>query len=201
MMAVILFRYPGAMGHSRDEKTRSHERIVEAATGLMMEAGTGGPSVAEVMSAAGLTHGGFYKHFGSREELVAAAVAAAMESSNKATREVVEGTDDPLAAFVDWYASPAHRDSLRESCGVATLGADALRGDGRLREAYAAQVERYVELLQGLLGKPGEPADRGAALAAMSTLVGALYVSRAVGDGQLSAEVLASAREAVKAAE
>jgi TetR/AcrR family transcriptional repressor of nem operon len=185
------------MGHSRDEKTQSHERIVEAAADLMMEAGTEAPSVAEIMSSAGLTHGGFYKHFDSRDELVAAAVEAVMESSNEATRTVVADAEDPLAAFVDWYASPAHRDNLADSCGVAGLGADALRGEGRLREIYRGQVERYVELLEPLLGEAGEPADRRAALAAMSTLVGALYVSRAVGDEALSEEILASARESV----
>jgi TetR/AcrR family transcriptional regulator, transcriptional repressor for nem operon len=200
MMDDILLRYPLHMGHSRDEKTRSHERIVEAAAGLMMEGGTETPSVAEIMSAAGLTHGGFYKHFDSRDELVAEAAAAAMEASNEATLEVVAGAEDPLGAFVDWYASPAHRDNLRQGCGVARLGADASSGDEQLREVYSAQVERYGELFEQLLGADGEPADRKAALAAMSTLVGALYVSRAVGEGALSEEILESARAAVKAA-
>jgi len=182
------------MGHSRDEKTRSHERIVEAATELMMEGGTEAPSVAEIMSAAGLTHGGFYKHFGSRDELVAAAVEAAMAASNEATSAVVAEAENPLAAFVEWYASPQHRDDLRQGCGVARLGADALRGDEQLRQVYGAQVERYAELLQDLLGEDG---DRETALAAMSTLVGALYVSRAVDDEAFSEEILASARRSV----
>jgi TetR/AcrR family transcriptional regulator, transcriptional repressor for nem operon len=182
------------MGHSREEKLQSHERIVEAAAQLMMESGTEAPSVAEIMSAAGLTHGGFYKHFGSREELVAAAVAQAMDASETATREVVEEAEDPLAAFVEWYASPAHRDDLRDGCGVARLGADALLGEERVREVYREQVERYAALLQTLLG---DGTDREAALAAMSTLVGALYVARAVGDEALSEEILAGARASV----
>ena len=185
------------MGHSRDEKTRSHERIVAAATGLMMEGGTEAPSVADIMSSAGLTHGGFYKHFASRDELVAAAVASAMDASNEATREALEGAGDPLAAFVEWYASPAHRDDLRSGCAVAALGTDAGRGDPGLQELFQDQVERYAGLLERLLGEPGAPADRRAALAALSTLVGALYVSRAVGDEAFSAEILASARESV----
>jgi len=193
-MGIILFRYPVGMGHSRDEKTRSHERIVEAASELMMEGGTEAPSVAEIMSSAGLTHGGFYKHFGSRDELVAAAVASAIGASNEATREVLEGTEDRLAAFVEWYASPAHRDDLRSGCAVAALGTDAGRGDPGLQELFQDQVERYVELLQDLLGEDG---DRETALAAMSTLVGALYVSRAVGDEAFSEEILASARRSV----
>ena len=182
------------MGHSREEKSQSHERIVAAARGLMMEAGTGSPSVAEVMSAAGLTHGGFYKHFGSRDELVAAAVAAAMTAGDEAIRALIAEAEDPLAAFVEWYASPEHRDNLSESCGVARFGSDALGADEQLRQIYGAQVERYVGLLQELLGADG---SREAAIAAMSTLVGALDAARAVADEALSAEILASARASV----
>ena len=99
-----------------------------------------------------------------------------------------------LAAFVEWYASAAHRDDLRNGCAVAALGTDAGRGDPGLQELFQDQVERYVELLQDLLGEDG---DRETALAAMSTLVGALYVSRAVGDEAFSEEILASARRSV----
>jgi TetR/AcrR family transcriptional regulator, transcriptional repressor for nem operon len=182
------------MGHSQKEKSDSHERIVAAAADRIREHGTEAPSVAEIMGDAGLTHGGFYKHFGSREELIAAAAEAVMEASTEATREAVAGAEDPLAAFVDWYASPTHRDSRTEVCGVAALGADVARGGEDLRATYGAQVERYAETMAGLTGAE----DRAEALAKVSTLVGALYLARALGDTKLSDEILAAARASVK---
>src|SRR6201999_3173083 len=80
--------YTSGMGHSRQDKEKSHQQIVEIAAARMREAGTDGPGVAEIMRAAGLTHGGFYKHFGSRDDLVAEAVEAAIAQGEDAIREV-----------------------------------------------------------------------------------------------------------------
>src|SRR5262249_25608064 len=107
MIAII----QGMPRHSQEEKARSHERIVEIAAARIREEGTTAPSVAEIMQAAGLTHGGFYKHFESRDDLVAEAVDRTFADSRKATAEVTEDAADPLAAFVDWYVSPEHRDN------------------------------------------------------------------------------------------
>src|SRR4051794_19380636 len=94
--------YTSAMGHSRKDKEKNHAQIVEIAAQKMRESGTEGPGVAEIMKAAGLTHGGFYKHFDSRDDLVAEAVEAAVAQSRDGVTAVVEGAADPLAAFVDW---------------------------------------------------------------------------------------------------
>src|SRR4051794_34385344 len=93
------------VGHSKEDKAASHERIVEIAAARMRESGTDGPGVAEIMRAAGLTHGGFYKHFTSRDNLVAEALAKAFAEADGATAEATKDAEDPLAAFVDWYAS------------------------------------------------------------------------------------------------
>src|ERR1700761_498224 len=98
------------MGHSQQEKADNHREIVEIAARKMRESGTEGPGVAEIMQEAGLTHGGFYKHFGSRDDLVAEAVEAAIAQSRESYSARVDGAADPLAAFVDWYLSPDHRD-------------------------------------------------------------------------------------------
>ena len=124
------------MGHSRQDKARNHERVVEIAAVRMRESGTAGPGVAELMQEAGLTHGGFYKHFGSRDDLVAEAVTRAMTDNDAAVTELLAGADDPLAAFVDWYAAAAHRDAPGTGCAVVALGADAPRADPRVRAAY-----------------------------------------------------------------
>jgi TetR/AcrR family transcriptional regulator, transcriptional repressor for nem operon len=191
--------YTPNMGHSQKDKEKNHAQIVEIAAQKMRESGTEGPGVAEIMAAAGLTHGGFYKHFDSRDDLVAEAVEAAVAQSRKGFTEVVEGADDPLAAFVDWYLSPTHRDDPGAGCAVVALGADAARADDRVRATYTAQVERYVAQMEELLG--GEDADtRRRAIAAVSEMVGAVLIARAVDDEALSAEILAAARESVTTA-
>lgn len=182
------------MGHSRDDKARSHERIVEIAAARLRESGTSGPGVAELMKAAGLTHGGFYKHFDSRDDLVAEAVERALHENDDFMATLTAGAADAraaLALFVDWYTSAEHRDTPAAGCAVVSFGADAPRADERVRSAYTAQVERYLAHLEGLLG------DRKRAATALSTLVGAVLVARAIGAGDSSDAILAAARESV----
>jgi TetR/AcrR family transcriptional regulator, transcriptional repressor for nem operon len=184
------------MGHSREDKARSHERIVEIAAARLRESGTGGPGVAELMKEAGLTHGGFYKHFGSRDDLVAEAVERALRENEEFMATVTADAPDRRAAldrFVEWYTSAEHRDSPGVGCAVVAFGADAPRADERVRAAYSGQVERYLAHLEALLG------DRERAAAALSTLVGAVLVARGIGPGEVSDEVLAAARASVRA--
>jgi len=183
------------MGHSREDKARSHERIVEIAAARLRESGTAAPGVAELMKEAGLTHGGFYKHFGSRDDLVAEAVERALRENEEFMTTLTASAADSRAAletFIDWYASPEHRDSPGAGCAVVAFGADAPRADERVRTAYAGQVERYLTHLEALLG------DRQRAAAALSTLVGAVLVARGIGPGTLSDEILAAARSSVR---
>jgi TetR/AcrR family transcriptional regulator, transcriptional repressor for nem operon len=188
--------YTFLMGHSQKDKEKNHAQIVEIAAQKMRESGTEGPGVAEIMQAAGLTHGGFYKHFDSRDDLVAEAVEAAVAQSREGIGEVIEGADDPLAAFVDWYLSPAHRDEPGTGCPVVALGADAARADERVRTTYTGQVERYIAQMAELLRGDDEDIRRRA-IAAVSAMVGALLISRAVDDEGLSEEILAAVRESV----
>jgi TetR/AcrR family transcriptional regulator, transcriptional repressor for nem operon len=185
--------YTCGMGHSRQDKEKNHAAIVEIAAQKIRESGTEGPGVAEIMKAAGLTHGGFYKHFDSRDDLVAEAVEEAVAQSRDGFVAVTEGADDPLASFVDWYLSPGHRDDPGAGCAVVALGADAARADERVRATYTGQVERYIAQMEGLLGGEGEEVRRRA-IAAVSEMVGALLIARAVGDEDLSEEILAAAR-------
>ena len=189
--------YTSGMGHSREEKAKNHQQIVEIAARRMREAGTDGPGVAEIMKAAGLTHGGFYKHFGSRDDLVAEALAAALAQGQEGTQEAIADADDPLAAFVDWYLSPNHRDDPGTGCAVVALGADAARADDRVRATYRGQVERYIATLEELLGG-GEDARRRA-IAAVTSMVGAMLIARAVDDEELSEEILRETRASVQA--
>jgi TetR/AcrR family transcriptional regulator, transcriptional repressor for nem operon len=192
MIAII----QGVPRRSQDEKAKSHDRIVDVAAARIRESGTTTPGVAEIMHAAGLTHGGFYKHFGSREDLVAEAVDRAFADSQEAMATVTERADDPLAAFVDWYVSGDHRDNPASGCGVVALGGEVARGDARVRAAYTEQVKRYVGRLEQLLGDDS-PETRQEAITMLCTLVGSVLIARAVDDSRLSDEIIRDVRAAV----
>jgi TetR/AcrR family transcriptional regulator, transcriptional repressor for nem operon len=187
------------MGHSQTEKTRHHDRIVEVAAQRIREAGTEAPGVAEIMAGAGLTHGGFYKHFGSRDELMAEAAERSYAESERAAQQVIDAADDPLAAFVDWYLSSEHRDNPGSGCSVVALGNDVARGSDVVRSAYTRQVRRYLTRLDELLGTDEALRPSAEATVALSTLAGALLVARAVDNPELSERILRDARAALTA--
>jgi len=187
------------MGHSQDEKAESHELIVRAAAARFREAGVDGIGVAQLMKEAGLTHGGFYRHFASRDELVAEAIERALhDGGQRAVGMVAHNAQAPLAALVDGYLSPAHRDHLASSCAVTTLAGDVARSNDRARSAYTRQVGTYLELLTRLIADDEPGPGRTKAIAALSTLVGALSMARAVNDEKLSREILKSAASELK---
>jgi TetR/AcrR family transcriptional repressor of nem operon len=193
MIAIIQTR----MRRSKEDKAASHARIVEIAAARIREAGTEQPGVAEVMRAAGLTHGGFYKHFGSRDELIAEAVARALIDSEPRLIELAAGAEDPLAAFADAYVSAAHRDDPASGCGVVALGTDMPRVGGPAQQAYRTQVERYLAHLQALLGGDEDGARRRATVT-LSAMVGAVMIARALGPTPGSDEILRDVRDAVR---
>jgi TetR/AcrR family transcriptional regulator, transcriptional repressor for nem operon len=180
---------------SREEKAKTHERILEVASERIREQGLDRPAVAEIMQAAGLTHGGFYKHFESRDDLIAEATESALVASDRRVHELTDDAQDPLAAFVDWYLSAEHRDDPGTGCSIAALGDDVRRGDERLRSAYRQQLERYIEKLEELLGE--DEHARQHAIHAVSALVGAIVISRAVDDETLADEILNAVNKSI----
>ena len=187
------------MGHSQANKREHHEQIVGVAASRFREDGVDRVGVADLMRDAGLTHGGFYRHFESRDELVAEAVERALHDGGQAMAAVAESPHDPLAALIDAYLSTTHRDNLGKSCAVTTLASDVARSNPRVQAAYTNQVGVYIDMLVGLL--PPGPAGprRVSAIAALSTLVGAVSMARAVNDESLSREILNSAAAELKA--
>ena len=172
---------------TRKQAAINRQRIIDSAIRLFAERGVDGVGVAEVMADAGFTHGGFYRHFGSRDDLVAEAVEAALaHGSKRAEAAAHHGGPEALAATIDAYLSRLHRDKPETGCAVAALPADIARSSQRARAAYTAQVRRYLDLLAGLT-PAGEPDDPPFILA---TLVGAIALARAVDDPGLSDEIL-----------
>jgi TetR/AcrR family transcriptional repressor of nem operon len=186
-----------SMRQSRAEKARTHERIVETASARIRKEGIEGPGVGEIMQAAGLTHGGFYKHFGSRDDLIAEAADHAFAYAGRTLDRYANDEPEPFAAWVDWYLSEEHRDDPgADRCPVAALVGDVGRADDGVRAGYSAVVERYIATLQGMLGG-GENARREATIA-VSTLLGSLVLAREVDDDALSTEILRTVREALR---
>ena len=151
--------------------------------------------VAELMNEAGLTHGGFYRHFGSRDDLVAEAVDTALAHGFEPVRAAAKrGGADAVAAIIDMYLSRRHRDRPETGCAVAALPTDIARTDPRARAAYSRQVRTYI----GLLAELTPARDPDEAHLILAALVGALALARAVDDRRLSDEILDSVARALR---
>ena len=190
------------MGHSKEAKEKSHQRIVKTAAARFRERGVDGIGVAELMKEADLTHGGFYGHFDSREQLVAEAVECALRDGGAAVTAIASTRRPPAAVLellVDAYLSLAHRDGLATSCAVTSMANDVARSNARARSAYTKQVGVYLELLAKLIAAEKRRSRRAKAIAALATLVGAVSMARAVNDEKLSRELLKSAADELKA--
>jgi TetR/AcrR family transcriptional repressor of nem operon len=189
---------PLQMGYSQADKAKSHERIVKVAAERFRESGVEGIGVAELMKIAGLSHGGFYRHYPSRDDLVAEAVEHALADGGKRVADLGRA-DRPLTLrmLVEAYLSAAHRDHLATSCAVTTMAADVARSGDRARAAYSKQVESYLKLLMDLVGGANKRIKRARAITVLATLVGAISMARAVKEEKLSREILASAAQEI----
>jgi TetR/AcrR family transcriptional repressor of nem operon len=187
------------MGHSRAAKAESHERIVKVASERFRERGVDGIGMADLMKEAGLTPGGFYKHFASRADLVTEAIEHALRDGSAVADNIAANPKATIGWLIDGYLSLAHRDAIAASCAVTTLAGDVVRSGERARSAYAAQVNRYAELIGKLITALPARKKRAPALAALATLVGATAMARAVNDEKLSREILRSAAADLKA--
>ncbi len=187
------------MRYSREHKLETHARIVKKASVRLREKGAHGIGVADLMKDAGLTHGGFYAHFNSREALVIEAFAHAMDRSTERWRKLAEQTppDKRLATIVDSYLTPMHRDDPGHGCAVPTLGAEIARESPKTRKAFAAKLEQMIDMLAEQIPDVPRKAARKQAMAALATMMGTLVLARIAGNGEFSDEILGAGREAV----
>jgi TetR/AcrR family transcriptional repressor of nem operon len=187
------------MRYSREHKLETHARIVRKASVRLREKGAHGVGVADLMKEAGLTHGGFYAHFDSREALVIEAFAHAMDRSTDRWRKLAEQTapDKRLATIVDSYLTPIHRDDPGHGCAIATLSAEIARESPRTRKAFAAKLEQMIDMLAEQIPDVPRKAARKQAMAAIATMMGTLVLARVAGNGEFSDEILGAGRGAV----
>src|ERR1700761_1441565 len=187
------------MRYSREHKLETHARIVKRASVKLREKGAHGIGVADLMKEAGLTHGGFYAHFDSREALVIEAFAHAMDRSTERWRKLADETpaDKRMAAIVDSYLTPAHRDDPGHGCAIPTLGAEIARESPKTRKAFAAKLEQMIDALADQIPDVPPKAARKQAIAILGTLMGTLVMARVAGNGEFSDEILNAGREAL----
>ena len=181
--------------NSRKEET--HEHILDVAARAIRRDGYAGVRVADVMKEAGLTHGGFYAHFDSRDALLVEALARAGRESAAAVARAAEAkAGKGISAFrslVETYLADRHLASTETGCPVAALGCEMPRQSPAVREASAQRVERLIVAVRDTL--PGAP--RSTASVAAGTLVGSLQLARALGDNAEGRAVLAAARKSL----
>src|ERR1700756_2735757 len=140
------------MGHSRTEKAKTHKRIVSIASKKFREKGLAGVGIAELMKEAGLTVGGFYKHFDSRDDLVAQAVSSAFGGwKRRVDAAKAGGPSVSISKLIDDYVNEAHRDNPGTGCAFSALAPEIARGDKRTRALTTEQVRNAIQLVAGLL--------------------------------------------------
>jgi TetR/AcrR family transcriptional repressor of nem operon len=190
------------MRHSKAEKAKTHERIVAIASKRFREEGLAGIGIADLMKDAGLTVGGFYKHFKSRDALVAEAVGSALELWKRQVDAAASG-DPPVSyqSLVDEYLSEAHRNHPGTGCPVGALAGDLARTDRRTRALVSRKVRDNIELLATLIrntNKADSHRARAQAVLTYCALVGAIGMARAVSDEELSREILKTTAQRLK---
>lgn len=176
---------------SKEQAALNRERVVETAARLFREHGYNGIGVADLMKAAGLTHGGFYAKFGSKEALLAEAATKAIEVSMEDwDRIVAKQPGDPLRAVTEAYLSPLHRDQIGRGCAIAALGPELSRLSDEVRDAVTDGVSKQIDKLASIMPQADPQAQRQSALAAYAAMVGALVLARTVTEEKLSTEMM-----------
>jgi TetR/AcrR family transcriptional repressor of nem operon len=181
--------------YSNEHKAATRQRVLKEAAREIRAKGPGGVAVAGVMARAGLTHGGFYAHFGSKDELVAEAVGTMFDDARKRFR-TIEPEGDPrrwLRAYIDFYLGAAHRDNRERGCPLPALSGDLARGDKLAQARFGQGVATLSDRLADALRAIGCDRPEADASAMLAQLVGAVALSRAVADPAQADAILGDA--------
>jgi len=182
---------------SKREAAATRQRIIRESAAAFRKNGIAATGLSDLMAAAGLTHGGFYRHFDSKNQLIAEACGAAAKSLAEqiAASTSKKSPRDGLKAIVEKYLSAAHRDEPEDGCPVAALGSEIARSDERTRAAATEGFLKLAEIIASQFRKTRPDVARRRALVSVATMIGALTMSRIATDSELSASIL---REAEK---
>ena len=188
------------MRYVKGHGLQTRSRIVENASYGLRQNGADGVSVADLMKLAGLTHGGFYSHFDSREALVIEAFAQAMDRTVADWLKIMKGmpVEERLDAVVDAYLSPRHRDNRSRGCVLPALGADIARSSQKARRMFAGKFEQMLGMVARLFPEKSPKEARQVATSALATMMGSIVLARAAGDKTLSDDILEAGRQALR---
>jgi len=188
------------MRYDSEHKARTRAKVVKEAAATIRAVGPDGIGVAGLMAKVGLTHGGFYAHFKSKEDLVAEAVSQMFDDSRAMFETRTEGRApaDGLASYIDFYLSEQHRDQTERGCPLPRLSNELARLPGPARDRFAAGAAGLTSRIAQLLEKLGTPDAEQAAASMVSEMVGALALARAVPDREQSGRILEASRDGLK---
>lgn len=192
MMVNIFFEGRPPVRVSRDQARQNRQRVVAASSQLFREKGVDGVGISDLMSEAGLTHGGFYKQFGSKADLVEEACSLALSDTMAFWDSYLEDAVEPRAKFIRAYLSDPHRDRVGEGCLLPALAGEARRETPAVRGVFTRAIRSYADRLdQPLEGRTAQ--TRAEALSTLAEMVGAILLARVSDDPQLSRDILDAA--------
>lgn len=184
---------------SRAQAEENRQNVIDVASRLFRQHGFDGIGLKDLMEGAGMTQGAFYKQFASKEDLVAQASARAFESATARWGDAAAANPkDPLGAILGFYLSKGHRKEKAEGCPLVALAADASRQSAEVRDGFEAGVREHLNFLSRLLTEADGGNERAKAMAILSTMVGAVTLSRAVNDPRLAQAILDAAAESIR---
>ena len=188
------------MRYDNEHKQRTHQKLVEEASAAIRQYGPDNISVAALMAKLGLTHGGFYAHFKSKDDLIAEAITYMLEERVETFQKSLEGADLSVALtnYIDLYLSPMHRDMRDKGCAVVALNGDVARMSNDTKARFDLGIQRTIKILSDIMIKLNKAYPEELAGSVLNEMVGALAVSRTLSNSELSAWVLNNTRSSVK---
>jgi TetR/AcrR family transcriptional repressor of nem operon len=183
---------------SRVQAEANREAVINVASRLFRERGFDGIGLKDLMKGAGLTQGGFYKQFESKDDLAALASRRALESATRRWSSVAASSADPLLAVIDLYLSAGHRGETGDGCPLVALGADAARQSEEVRAPFQDGIKAHLQVLEELMPEPGNAGSDEKAMVMLSLLVGAVTLSRIAAGTDMSDRLLEAAANEAK---
>ena len=184
---------------SRVQAEENRQTVINVASRLFREHGFDGIGLKDLMEGAGLTQGAFYKQFASKDDLAAQASRRALESAScRWSAAAAANPKDPFGAVIAFYLSAEHREERMDGCPIVALGSDVARQGSDVKASFEAGIKAHLELLSRLIGQTDGEEPNGKAMAILSTMVGALILSRTVNDERLSKQFLQAAANSVQ---
>jgi TetR/AcrR family transcriptional regulator, transcriptional repressor for nem operon len=184
---------------SRVQAAENRQTVIDVASRLFRERGFDGIGLKDLMKGAGLSQGAFYKQFASKEDLAAQASRRALEhASVRWSDAAAANPEDPLAAVIAFYLSMGHREERMDGCPIVALGSDAARQGAEVKASFEAGVKAHLEMLGRMVAETDSGEPDGKAMAILSTMVGAVTLSRVVNDPELAQALLDQAAEQVR---